>query len=99
MASANKVRNEAAVFVTTFNACLKAGKGIKDVAKALNITENSVSARATKLRKMGVKLGTMQRGGGRAVDVAALNALLVEPAETEQSETSETAETAEKSAS
>lgn len=55
-----------------------AAKSVSDVSTKLNVTYTTVAARARSLRKAGVKLKEMPRGGKRAkreIDVKALNKL------------------------
>ena len=62
-------------FVEVFLANFEKG-GYAGVAKALNMAENSVTQRASKLRSAGVPLPAKERAIGSKTSVADLNALV-----------------------
>ena len=63
-------------FVAAYKAVYDAGGSLNDLAERLNLAFGSTSAKATALRKAGVKLPKFADNRKRAVDVDALNALL-----------------------
>jgi len=78
-AKAKRVHVPAAVFVKAVVEAVKNGQGHEAVAKACGMKTTSVATRVSVLRKAGVllpKFAVRGTGGGRKLDIEALNSLI-----------------------
>ena len=70
------VKGKTTVAVEDFVVAFAQAKSAGEIAEKLGLSKGSVHARASALRKAGVKLKRFPRGRRTALDVAALNDLL-----------------------
>lgn len=94
----NEVQNSGKVrkvgpSATKFCQAWQNSENLKEVCEKTGMDSLSASQRAVNYRKKGVNLKCFQKGGGRRLDVAALNAVLGGTAENteNQAKTTETA--------
>jgi len=60
-------------FVDAYMESFTAGEGVKGVASRLNLSEGSVTTRASNMRKVGIALPKFPVGGGNKLDVSGAN--------------------------